>query len=396
MASTTNASTRPPVLDNPRGRALDAAVSVVLIPMTVAVFARLWGRYRYRTVSSSTDAYYRESRFWILLSDIAVVISYSIAVALTAVCYVLVHWGEGIHTAELSITQRHMVLMMFYVYQVLYKFVSGIAKIATLFLLLAISTSTMRGFNLVCKCFIIYIALYCVGTALTTVFQCGTAFESNWNKTLPQGQCFKLPPFWYSHAAINTSATMVMVVLPWWLFSSIQYRHKYLIAVIMGLLAVGETVLGAVRIYGLCRSSHSTNDLTYGTVTGILVSQIEVDFACIAACVPTVLKTIEEVIAIFFVHVLGRLYHRSRGESTRGENTSGSEPIDLSDLGSKDRKPRSHWLYTDLDKDELDGIMNSQERIIQRGIDSPTAIKVQTDVNVTVSNINGRIHETRQ
>lgn len=76
MASTTNASTRPPVLDNPRGRALDAAVSVVLIPMTVAVFARLWGRYRYRTVSSSTDAYYRESRFWILLSDIAVVISY--------------------------------------------------------------------------------------------------------------------------------------------------------------------------------------------------------------------------------------------------------------------------------------------------------------------------------
>jgi hypothetical protein len=136
-----------------------------------------------------------------------------------------VHWGEGIHTKELSVTQTHMVLMMFYVYQVLYKFVSGIAKIATLFLLLAISTSTMYKFNLFCKCFIIYIALYCVGTALATVFQCGTAFASNWNKTLPQDQCFKLPPFWYSHAAINTSATMVMVVLPWWLFSSLVLRR---------------------------------------------------------------------------------------------------------------------------------------------------------------------------
>ena len=75
----------------------------------------------------------------------------SVAVALTVVCYVLVHWGEGISAEELSITQVHMVLMMFYVYQVLYKFVSGIAKIATLFLLLAISTSTMRKFHLFCK-----------------------------------------------------------------------------------------------------------------------------------------------------------------------------------------------------------------------------------------------------
>lgn len=118
------------------------------------------------------------------------------------------------------------------------------------------------------------------------------------------------------------------------------------------------------------------------------MSQIEVDFACIAACVPTVLKMIEEVIALLFVHVLGRSYHGSRGESTRGQNTSGSGPINLSDLRSKDRKPHSHGLYADLDKDDQEGSMNSQEHIIKKGIDSPTAIKVQTDVNVTVSDIN--------
>lgn len=123
------------------------------------------------------------------------------------------------------------------------------------------------------------------------------------------------------------------------------------------------------------------------------MSQIEVDFACIAACVPTVLKMIEEVVALFFVHVLGRSYHESRGDSTRGENTSGSGPINLSDLRSKDRKPLSHGLYTDLDKDDQEGSMNSQEHIIKKGMNSPPAIKVQTDVNVTVSDINEETNE---
>lgn len=181
-----------------------------------------------------------------------------INVALTALCYVAVHWGEGIHTKELSATQAHKVLQMFYVYQVLYKFVSGIAKIATLFLLLAISSAQMRVFNTFCKAFIIYIAAYCLACSLTTIFQCRTDFASNWDKTLPQGQCFTLPPFWYSHAAINVSATMVMIFLPWWLFSTlvllkttltnpnsvlrlteyrVQYKRKYAIAIIMSALA---------------------------------------------------------------------------------------------------------------------------------------------------------------
>ena len=132
-----------------------------------------------------------------------------------------------------------------------------------------------------------------------------------------------------------------------------------------------------------------------GTVTGILVSQIEVDFACIAACVPTVLKMIEEVIALFFVHVLRQSYHGSRGASTRGENTSGSGPVHLSELRSKDGKRRSHGIYTDLSKDDHDGSMNSQEHIIKRGIDSPTTIKVQTDVDVTVSDIHEEPNQSK-
>ena len=117
--------------------------------------------------------------------------------------------------------------MLFYIYQIVYKFVSGMAKVATLLLLLAISARQMTAFNLFCKIFTIYICAYCFATAVASIFQCGTAFASNWNKELDQSQCFYLPPFWYAHAAINISATAVMAILPWWLFAKYvsTYNH---------------------------------------------------------------------------------------------------------------------------------------------------------------------------
>ena len=235
-ASPVNTSTSPPTGPNPRGWNLDIATAVVLFFMTIIVSMRLWGRYRYKTPGRATKPQYGESRFWILLSDITIIISYVsltraswqvvhlthheqvIAVILSAVSFVAVHWGEGLHIGTLSITQIHIVLETFYVYQVLYKFVSGMAKVATLFLLLAISTPQMKTFRLFCKIFAAYIFAYCIATSVATVFQCGTSFASNWNKALDQSQCFYLPPFWYTHAAINISATAIMAILPWWLF----------------------------------------------------------------------------------------------------------------------------------------------------------------------------------
>lgn len=119
------------------------------------------------------------------------------------------------------------------------------------------------------------------------------------------------------------------------------------------------------------------------------MSQIDVDFACIAACVPTLLKTIEEAIAFFFVRVLGRSYHGSRGESglSRGDNTTASGHVNMSNLRSVDRKRRSQGLYTDIGRDDGEGSMNSQEHIIKKDTDSPGVIKVRTDVDVVVSDV---------
>lgn len=74
--SAKNTSTDPPVLDNPRGRNLNAAISAVMAVMTIVVAMRLWGRYRYRTPTRSKSPQHGESMFWIMLSDITVVVSY--------------------------------------------------------------------------------------------------------------------------------------------------------------------------------------------------------------------------------------------------------------------------------------------------------------------------------
>lgn len=131
-----------------------------------------------------------------------------------------------------------------------------------------------------------------------------------------------------------------------------------------------------------------------GTLTGLLVSQLEVDFACIAACVPTVLKMMEEFWVLFCVRVLGCSSMASSDGSSHGQTTVGrsrggdtinSGRIPLSDLRSVDRDPRPTGPYASFDKDDEGGSMDSQEHIVKKGSGAPTGgIQVQTDYSVSV------------
>lgn len=127
---------------------------------------------------------------------------------------------------------------MFYLYQIFYKFAAGISKVATCFLLLAISTPQMLYFNTCCLVMIVYIVGYSLSCSIATIFQCGMEFKSNWIHANDQSHCFYKPPFWYTHAALNISASVVIAILPWWLFHYVTYSRKYLIASLMTILAV--------------------------------------------------------------------------------------------------------------------------------------------------------------
>lgn len=71
-----NESTEPPTAPNHIGTVVNAVASVMLAIMTIVVGMRLWGRFRYRMPGKSLKASYGESRFWILMSDLTISISY--------------------------------------------------------------------------------------------------------------------------------------------------------------------------------------------------------------------------------------------------------------------------------------------------------------------------------
>ncbi|KAM0195324.1 hypothetical protein ACHAPC_000516 [Botrytis cinerea] len=376
--STVNVSTSPPVLSNPRGAVVIEGATISMGFVVIFVCLRIWGRYRYNNSPGSSTPSFGEPRYWMMVSDLAIVASSVLAIILTVIACVGAEWGLGLHSKFLSKTQIENTLQMFYLYQIFYKAGCGLSKIATCLLLLAISTPHMKNFNICCKIMIIYIAGYSLSCSIVTAFQCGLDFKSNWIHSLRQTHCFYKPPFWFTHAGLNIFASIVVAVLPWWLFSHVQYKRKYTIALIMTILAIAEIILGCVRLKGLYTSSQSLNDIPYGAITGILVSQLEVNFGIISACIPTVLKIMED----FFK----RLFGVSFGDTTI-ESGAQSQPRsrNLGAMGSHlqttdKSKPRSQYHRFGDDDLEMDSMHsgNSRENIIRDDKVPDQKIKVET------------------
>ncbi|KAK6610818.1 integral membrane protein [Botrytis cinerea] len=375
--STVNVSTSPPVLSNPRGAVVIEGATISMGFVVIFVCLRIWGRYRYNNSPGSSTPSFGEPRYWMMVSDLAIVASSVLAIIFDRDC-LCAEWGLGLHSKFLSKTQIENTLQMFYLYQIFYKAGCGLSKIATCLLLLAISTPHMKNFNICCKIMIIYIAGYSLSCSIVTAFQCGLDFKSNWIHSLRQTHCFYKPPFWFTHAGLNIFASIVVAVLPWWLFSHVQYKRKYTIALIMTILAIAEIILGCVRLKGLYTSSQSLNDIPYGAITGILVSQLEVNFGIISACIPTVLKIMED----FFK----RLFGVSFGDTTI-ESGAQSQPRsrNLGAMGSHlqttdKSKPRSQYQRFGDDDLEMDSMHsgNSRENIIRDDKVPDQKIKVET------------------
>ncbi|ESZ96060.1 hypothetical protein SBOR_3537 [Sclerotinia borealis F-4128] len=376
--STVNVSTSPLVASNPRGIVVIEGATISLSFVVIFVCLRIWGRYRYKTSPGSSAPSFGEPRFWMMVSDLAILASSVVAVVLTVIACVGVKWGLGLHAKLLRSTQLETTLQMFYLYQIFYKFGAGLSKIATCLLLLAISTPQMKNFNRCCRIMIIYIAVYSISCSIVTAFQCGYNFKSNWIHGNDQSQCFYKPPFWFSHAGLNIFASIVVAGLPWWLFSFVTYKRKYTIAMIMTLLAISEIVLGCVRLDGLYTSTHSLNDISYGATTGILVSQLEVNFGIISACIPTVLKIMEDSIKPFFGFSFGSTTTETGVHSQSRSRNLGAMGSHLPTIDKS--KPRSQYERFGDDDLEMDSINsgNSRENIIRDDKVLDLNIKIET------------------
>ncbi|KAM0144856.1 hypothetical protein ACHAP3_000892 [Botrytis cinerea] len=130
-----------------------------------------------------------------------------------------------------------------------------------------------------------------------------------------------------------------------------------------------------MTILAIAAYSYSYKD---GAITGILVSQLEVNFGIISACIPTVLKIMED----FFK----RLFGVSFGDTTI-ESGAQSQPRsrNLGAMGSHlqttdKSKPRSQYQRFGDDDLEMDSMHsgNSRENIIRDDKVPDQKIKVET------------------
>ncbi len=128
-----------------------------------------------------------------------------------------------------------------------YKWGAGISKMATCFLLLAISTPCLVKFNRTCIILAFYVLAYSISCSLATVFQCGWDPRANWDHTLDQSACFYKPPFWFAHGALNIISIVTVGILPWWLFTHITFARKNFVATLMTVLVVGYVTCASLQ-----------------------------------------------------------------------------------------------------------------------------------------------------
>ncbi|KAK7934627.1 hypothetical protein PG985_000122 [Apiospora marii] len=368
------------------GDTIVIVAAVMLALDTLFVSMRLWGRRRYNKTPRQSTVSYGEPRYWVVVSDVAILFSYMCAVALVAIEIYAVRCGEGLHVWQLNLPQRMHKAKVLYVNSILYKFIVPIPKIATVFLFLAIAPPHLRAFIACCKMMAAYMVLYCLVTTFAAIFQCGPNVSINWMNPGEPGTCIDLVTFWYAQFAIDISACVMMIGLPWWLFAS-------------------ETILASTSLWLLVRilteAVKPSPDIAHLEALGLIVSQLHVNFGCIAACVPTVLKLFEEGLVALGGRI--RCVERTLGTSQQKSSSSGrgSTAIHLSALKSADRggaaggnsggggdrsKTPVVGPYLNAGCDDDDGSLGSQQRIISN---TGCNIQVQTEVSISVETDRG-------
>lgn len=322
----------------------------VLLLTTVVVGIRVWWR---RKVSGK-----------VALSDITILVSLFCAFMQEILgCIGVLKWGLGHHAAYIGSHKTQKALMYFYLYQIFYKIVVATTKMSFVFLYLDLFP--IPKFKMVCHVVNASLLAAMIAFVAGTIFQC-TPIPFFWNRKIPGGHCIGVAAFWYGHAAWNTAADVLVLLLPIPVIRSLQMGNNQKVAV-LGVFGLGAFVIVAsiMRMIALDPASKTTQmDMTYviSTSNAFLWTQLETCVGIICACLPTLKGPLGKL--------LPTLFASSRGRSTR----------DAYEIDTFDQKRSAAWKDTskssrNATRSSIDD-SSSQERII--GITKTVDVQVTT------------------
>ncbi|THV77446.1 hypothetical protein D6C92_01214 [Aureobasidium pullulans] len=244
--------------------------------------------------------------------DYVVLVAFALSVALTALICVEVQHGQGRHYSTVSpeeLEQLNKVslperfpgslltyLKAFWASVPVYQASLTLTKISILLQYRRVFVGT--GIQRFILGSIGVVIIYGLWSVLSTAFMCSPV-SYFWDRSI-SGHCLSRLGVWFSNSALNIITDIVICVMPFPVLNKLHLprKQKYALMAVFG-LGLFVCLTSILRLKSLYDISVS-DDITWDNTPAAYWSSLEVNFAVIAACLPTLRKTISRFFPRFF------------------------------------------------------------------------------------------------
>ncbi|KER00187.1 hypothetical protein AUEXF2481DRAFT_34380 [Aureobasidium subglaciale EXF-2481] len=254
--------------------------------------------------------------------DYVVLTAFALSVALTALICVEVQHGQGRHYSTVSVEELKQLNKAFWASVPCYQASLTLTKISILLQYRRVFVGP--GIQRIILGLIGVIVVYGLWSVFSTAFMCSPVAYF-WDHSIG-GHCLSRMGVWFSNAALNIITDVIICFLPIPVLNKLQLprKQKYALMAVF-LLGLFVCLTSILRLKSLYEISIST-DITWDNTPAAYWSSLEANFGIIAACLPTLRKTITRFFPRFFSsHSHSRSDHarRTKPKSRTNNDTDG-------------------------------------------------------------------------
>ncbi|KAI5257165.1 hypothetical protein E4T42_01289 [Aureobasidium subglaciale] len=240
--------------------------------------------------------------------DYVVLTAFALSVALTALICVEVQHGQGRHYSTVSVEELKQLNKAFWASVPCYQASLTLTKISILLQYRRVFVGP--GIQRIILGLIGVIVVYGLWSVFSTAFMCSPVAYF-WDHSIG-GHCLSRMGVWFCNAALNIITDVIICFLPIPVLNKLQLprKQKYALMAVF-LLGLFVCLTSILRLRSLYEISIST-DITWDNTPAAYWSSLEANFGIIAACLPTLRKTITRFFPRFFSS-----YSHSRSDHAR-------------------------------------------------------------------------------